>query len=410
MNKHSFFSINLLIACLSVGYFIVIFLHIFLKPDDYQQSFRIYYFAASAYFDNLNPYDSAVLCDLADKSYMFPYVYPPITLYLFYPFILIEYNIAANVFLVLKIISLVLLISVWIKYFKVDNKEYGFFFLFLLCGINFTFYWDISNGNITVFEQLLLWYAFVMFTKKKYATFMLLIMLSAIFKFTLLFFIVLLVLDNFKNNLKLIIVSVCIVLFYVILNYILCYDVWEYYIDKIIYVKDIVSLNNYHNTSYPSLYNMLKIVYLRFIDLGMIVPNKYILQFVYLFASMTIVGITYAQIRNAKSVLEEIDYKQYIIALAVLVYALICPRHAMYSYIIVLLPIYNLITHKKYIYYGILIVLLSAITTNPTMPPGFRLLYGMLYPFYPVILVFIFWIIQLNYKPIYVKYKLRSSL
>src|SRR4030042_2053629 len=68
------------------GYLALSLIHIATHPARYQWDFRTYYYAATAYRVDLDPYRLRSLTQVAGSEVGFPFVYPPFALVLFSPF------------------------------------------------------------------------------------------------------------------------------------------------------------------------------------------------------------------------------------------------------------------------------------------------------------------------------------
>jgi len=151
---------------------------------DKQWDLRTYYYAALVHSLGGDPYDTESLSQAAGQKIEFPYVYPPVTLYLFRPLLLLDYRTCYAVFLVLKLAALALLVRLWVKFLKPD-RSYGLLLL-LFCFFAFrkALIRDLNAGNISCFEQVLVWAAAFCFLRGRPLSFSLLIAGSALFKFT----------------------------------------------------------------------------------------------------------------------------------------------------------------------------------------------------------------------------------
>ena len=146
--------------------------YIGLHPEQYQWDFEIYYSAIGELQAGHNPYE--VL-----------YLYPPLTLWVFSPFSLFTQPAASVLYLILKSIAFLFLLSIWRKEFlPADNNT--LLPVFLLFAFNATIYTDFAAGNISVFEQLFLWLAFSFLLKNRITWFCTLVIIAASFKLTLL--------------------------------------------------------------------------------------------------------------------------------------------------------------------------------------------------------------------------------
>ena len=168
--------LNYVLLALVLLYSIYAIHEIALDKTKYQWDFRSYYSAAKAFAQGQNPYDMKLLSQYSPHPVDFNFVYPPITLYCFYPLTWFDFNNAYLLFLYSKIILLVLLFFLWGRYF-LDNALDSFFFLFALICFNSPIFIDLSAGNIAIFEQLFIWLALYFYLTRKFALFCLFILI-----------------------------------------------------------------------------------------------------------------------------------------------------------------------------------------------------------------------------------------
>ncbi len=182
-------------VCLAISVYAVIVCYNVIAGDK-QWDFRTYYFAAQAHSEGVDPYDIENLRALADREISLAYVYPPHTIYAFRPFLLFNFDTAYQLFFFLKLAALAALIYIWYTRFLFD-KRFAVI-LCLLCAFAFreTIIRDLYAGNISVFEQLLLWTAALFFIEKKPFAYCVLIGITALFKFTFIILLFAVLLDH----------------------------------------------------------------------------------------------------------------------------------------------------------------------------------------------------------------------
>jgi hypothetical protein len=146
-----------------------------------QQDFVVYYAAASAFRQGLDPYDVPNLARAIGKDESNPYNYPPGTLYVYLPFAYFSLGTAARIYLTLKLGAVGVLLFLWNRIFRF--KEY-LYLLFLIAPLAFngTLLDDLGVGNISVFEQLWIWIGFYFYTRNNLLAFVVAIMLASAFK------------------------------------------------------------------------------------------------------------------------------------------------------------------------------------------------------------------------------------
>lgn len=155
----------------------------------FQWDFKVYYYAGVAWQSGLNPYDPAVLSQLAHEPSL-PFVYPPAFLPIFARFSRLPYPQAHTLFLALKLPFLLFLSGIWLRLLRTRGD--GFFFLLLLAGFGSAVIEDFVTGNISLFEQLFLWTGFLLFIHRRPIGFAAGLLVAAFAKITPLFFLILL--------------------------------------------------------------------------------------------------------------------------------------------------------------------------------------------------------------------------
>ncbi|MEW6567773.1 MAG: glycosyltransferase family 87 protein [Chloroflexota bacterium] len=153
-----------------------------LGVDAHQRDFFTYYLAGLSYRLGLDPYDLAVLTGLAGGRVVHPFVYPPMTVPLFGALAALDFPVAYHVFLGIKATALAALFGVWRKSF-VRGLDIGFI-LFGLLAYHAALYVDFRVGNVSVFEQLLMWIAFSQLIQGRASAFGGLMVLASVFKLT----------------------------------------------------------------------------------------------------------------------------------------------------------------------------------------------------------------------------------
>jgi hypothetical protein len=147
-----------------------------------QWDFRVYYFAAQAWRAGLDPYDPAVsLPAHGVESYAF--LYPPYTLGFFALFTALPLRHALVAFLTVKLVLLASLVAVWGRLLKIRVTE-PTWVVFLVFAYSSCIYVDFSSGNVTVFEQWLLWIGVASLLARRYWAYSAAVVGASLFKLT----------------------------------------------------------------------------------------------------------------------------------------------------------------------------------------------------------------------------------
>ena len=146
-------------------------------PSDFQT----FYYAALAELRGLDPYRLESLQAVAGKSVVLPFLYPPVTLALFAPFTALPIAMAGLFWLGLKLAMAAFLIVIWRRWFLPDTSL-ALLVLVASFGFNGSLLWDLTTGNISVPEQLLLWAAFACYVEERRRWFTALVAIASVFK------------------------------------------------------------------------------------------------------------------------------------------------------------------------------------------------------------------------------------
>lgn len=163
--------------------------------DRLQWDFKTYFYAGRAFLRGLDPYDLEVLSRLAGEEIGFPYTYAPLTLPVFAVFASLQLSTAASGFLILKVLALLGLILIWLRWFFRERPDW-FFFLFMVFGFGGALHSDFAAGNISVFEQVGLWLGFAALRGRRPWLFALAIALVGLWKLAPIMLLGILLLQN----------------------------------------------------------------------------------------------------------------------------------------------------------------------------------------------------------------------
>ena len=152
--------------------------------------FKTYYAAGRAYLTGLDPYSLRDLSIVSSQTILFPYVYPPHTLIVAGLLAVPSYPVTVIFFLVVKVLALGALLLIWKKHFLHDLAT-PLFVLFSFFAFNAALVRDFETGNISVFEQLGLWFAFSLLLRDRWWGFAVILLVVGSVKLTPLLFLLL---------------------------------------------------------------------------------------------------------------------------------------------------------------------------------------------------------------------------
>ncbi len=322
----------ILFLCIRTNYLIIVY------GPEHQHDFIVYYHAALNFRNGDNPYQI---------NNTLPFVYHPFTLYLFLPFSFLEIQSAAFIFLILKNIAFVILLYIWVFKFLRMEYEPFFFIFFAILVFNNTLLFDIIVGNITIFENLLLWLAIhYLLNKKKYDIFCFLIIFISFFKLTPIgFLFLLLIIKNPKKYIYLI----CSLLIFIFLFFLpLLYNAYMFYE----YLENVLILSNDLG---PENQSLLSFIYsmVDSVNKWSLFPFKFSYTFIlaaYLFSCviMLIILIFFLKKVNLyKNTGNENKKFEMVLYFFCINYALMLPLLKIYSFIFLIIPSYYFLFNNE---------------------------------------------------------------
>jgi hypothetical protein len=147
----------------------------------YQWDFHMFYGAARDFAAGIDPYRGQGLS----------FYHPPLMLYVYRLFTVMPIAVALTLWYLLKVAALAGLIWIWHSDF-VRLRWQAPTILFFLFAYQAAIYSDLVAGNVSIFEELLLWLAFASLLRARYFVFAVCVMAVAQVKLTPIFFSVLL--------------------------------------------------------------------------------------------------------------------------------------------------------------------------------------------------------------------------
>jgi hypothetical protein len=367
--------------------FFIYLLSLFIsRRNFYQWDFKTFYYAGKAHAAGLNPYGLTNLAAVAKRPVHFRFRYPPLTLWFFRFFSLFNIKTACVLFLSIKCALLAILFFLWIKFFLKKEADV-WFVVFSLLAFNTSIFVDLAAGNISIFEQFGLWLAFVCLMKRRLFLFCLLVFLSAQFKITPLFFLVLLLFIKAKK--KYLYFFGTIFVFGAIQA--ISYLTTPLYEDFIIFGGQ---FEEYMQSSYTLLSELMTMSG-RLLGVGF---GPIVLRVVFLF----FVGVVFLMSWRALSILTkhplitEENKDRLKIFLICLVYALTVPRFLAYSHMILIVPAYYILKRYMAGMGGVLVGILAVLHIPQSAGmPGMEIPLDLLWKYHSVTIAFGLWAICL---------------
>ncbi len=145
--------------------------------SSYQWDFHMFMGAARDFAAGQSPYRGMGLS----------FFHPPITLHVYWLFTFLPVAVACTLWYALKLGAMARLFMIWNRDFVPLPIHFTTVFFFLL-AYSGALYSDIVSGNVSIFEELVLWYGFVSLLRGRHLTFGLCVVLAAQVKLTPIFF------------------------------------------------------------------------------------------------------------------------------------------------------------------------------------------------------------------------------
>jgi len=179
-----------------IGLLVIAFLAA--RHQSWQWDFNTYYNAAEFYAQGGEVYDvEAFRAHVGNEVH--PFLYPPVTLYLFQVLTWLPQSIAGSLWFALKLGLLAGLLMLWRRHFVAGTADWKMLLFFLL-GFGATISTDLRTGNVSIVEQALLWSGFYFLLKKRTVAFCLCVIGASLFKWTPAVFLILPVLLAYERR------------------------------------------------------------------------------------------------------------------------------------------------------------------------------------------------------------------
>jgi len=347
-----------------------------LQSHHLQRDLKIYYSSPLLLAVGQNPYE--------DGDFVYPPIYLQIFRVLSSPF---TYDQFYWVFLFAKILTFVILLAIWKKFFLKETQLHVFA-IFVWLGFYSTVLIDFQAGNVTVFETMVLFLAFLCYLKNYLYLFMFLIILGASIKITPIFFLILLLLAPNRYSLRYFTFGCVGFLAYAMLNLILFPDLTKQFVSQA--MKRITDETGFLNPSSLAFINDA----LRGLDHFSLISSLMLVDVVYLAVCIWILWTSWTAWRVVKIDDEGNNYNlSFLVLFSILVYALIMPRMKDYAYMIAI-PSVLFAIERFEILVPRWIVFLPLILISPIYPrpPLFQV-----FPdYYPLFVASLFWYLYLR--------------
>lgn len=309
---------------------IALFVLVVAANPNYQWDTRIFHAAPAVLETGHNPYD------WTNPALNYPqglsYLYPPIVLYVFQPLSELPYPEARLVWLAIKLFALACLIRLWHRHFEHLNASWPMV-LFLALGFNAALLRDITAGNISIFEELGIWFGFALLVRGRPFSAGLILAITAQFKLMPVVLLGLLLFVGPPPRWKPFAVSLGAFAALFALNFLFLPEMMRHYIESFGYLNSNLDERGELNPSSLALIRDLVDKAARLgLPLTRSVADVVYLSYVGLFGLLVLwIVRTYDSVLNAKD-------PRWLIYCGCVLYVLTMPRVKDYSYIILLIP------------------------------------------------------------------------
>ena len=308
-----------------------------IATKDNQWDFKVYYYATIAQAQGENPYDLEVLNKHSPDKIIFPFVYPVVTCYFFRPLTLLPYGVAYQVWLFFKIGLAIYLLWLWRKRFM----NWGSLPLMILVATGTflgAFYRDLNSGNVTLIEQALLWTGFYWLLEERPYRFVAAIAAAAFFKFSLAIFLAAILFTRMKGKLAAIGLGCILVGGYVAIVWMADPEAFANLMQAGSSIKEYTA--DFNHSSFAVFHDLGKLFAGRAVDSS---SGRAIVIGLYLAFVGVVSAFTFRSLRNFKS-LNQHDAMFLTICALCLLYVLVVPRMKNYTFIILAVPTYLVLT------------------------------------------------------------------
>jgi len=365
--------------------FIVAISRILIYRDNYQWDFRAEYYSAKAYLAGLNPYDINAVSRI-NKNVLFPTAHSPVNLFFFLFFAQFDYQTAYFLYLILKCALLFLLIRLWRSRF-LDSQVDIIFYLLCAFAFNCAIYLDLRSGNISILEQSVIWLALFYYLKGRLIPFCALIIFISTFKMQPILLLSLLLFTENRKKYAYLLGSLAVFGFVFLVLYLFDPLLLRNFITSALATTKQIDCGIDNPIDTPS-----TLIFMRGLAqslsraTGITLFNK-----IYWLAYLSVITVVILLSLRAYSYIKRWnipDKKKWIVFLTLLVYVLVVVRLKDFSYIILIVPTYFIITRITCINAYVPLFLLTVV-------PSFDMPWRFIGNYYPLLTAYLIWILYL---------------
>lgn len=347
--------------------------------------FRVYHTAARTFLNGSDPYVLDQLKATEPSMLDLPYMYPPLILYFFAPFTYLELDTASILYTSLKLIALILLIKQWrLIYFPTNHAL--LFALFCLLGFNAAIFKDLFTGNVSIFEQLVLWIGLVHWLNQRNWQFAFCILLMSSIKLLPVVLLGLLLFSKHPNRIKVLMVSILTFLVYLGMNWLVLPELTLSYLNK--FGGNAIPEGGIGNACTLEFWRSV----LHYLNLE---QPSVVLLISYLTTCALVVFFGYQKINQLKR-RDDRQSKVELLFVFLLSFALVMPRLKDYSYILFIPPVFYFFVQNLSKLKWLLLGFVLCVSVKNVTLPIVRETVDLIWSYYTLLLVFIAWILAIQ--------------
>ncbi|MCA9409874.1 MAG: DUF2029 domain-containing protein [Candidatus Omnitrophica bacterium] len=356
--------------------------------------FRTYYFAARAFQEGQSPYTLEALSEAAGAQITLPFLYPPFTLFVFLPFTSLHFWTAFQVYFLIKILSVALLFWIWFVFLK---RDFDWLFLpFALVAFNSAVPLDVAAGNISSFEQILLWSAFLFYIRGRLLPFCALVVFASLFKLTPLFFLLLLFYSEDRKRIYFLVGSILAFGVILLSGYLLYPDLMVEFSQQ---VNQTLGDHESRGLWNPSTFALIRDgIYRAMTSLGEKVGTQGAFK-LYSILGLGLSLCTFRVLRDShfRSNVPQAEKNHYRICLLCLLYVLLVPRLQVYSYLVVIPAAFFFLKRwSGSMVYPLSLFFLMSLSARDVFFPGMKQFYDFFWDYSPLIVCAALWIMAVT--------------
>lgn len=382
-------SSNQRVALVLFGIYLIWFLgQLFVDNDRFLWDFRVYSSASKAYYLGLNPYHLDGSIQPHQNVASLPYMYPPLALYYYIPFAWLPSAAAILVYSSVKLLALGGLFFVWDKIFPI-RKYAAEFSIFSFFSFNAALHRDLISGNISVFEQLVLWIAIYYFINGKLWHFGYLVFLASTVKLLPIVFLGFLMFSEKQDKHKALAWFIGLFAFYLGLNFVAEPVLTPIYIQSFVSSEVNSIASNDHNEG--GINNASTYEFMRALPAVLAISFSGALPLVlYALLAIALTLITWQSLRPIIGSAEE-DHRLMLVFTLTMLALLILPRMKDYSYILAVLPTFFIMLRIRSRDSLLVLLVLVCLSARDLAAPIYKEMLLYYWDFYTLVLSGVVW-------------------